>query len=146
MKIQLTATVEGGKVKWNHPALAVNAFKQFEGKRVTITVEKWKRKRSYLQNAYYHGVVIELLYAQFKDFGEHVDRETVHEMLKAKFLPRELIGTGGEIIGTYSGSTASLSTVEFIEYVERIQQWAAETFGLVIPDPNEDLIHNTTQQ
>ena len=34
-------------------------------------------------------------------------------------------------------STTQLSTVEMNEYWEKIQQFAAEKLGLVIPDPNQ---------
>ena len=35
------------------------------------------------------------------------------------------------------GNTPKLNTVEFNEYVEKIQIWAASEYGVVIPDPNE---------
>ena len=61
-------------------------------------------------------------------------------MLRKEFLQRELIGPGGEVIGTYSESTAKLSTLEFMNYIADIQQWASEKYGVVIPDPVKERI------
>lgn len=139
MKHTLVASVKDGKVQYEHPELVKRVIQSFEGKRIIISVEKWVNKRSYLQNRYYWGTVVELLYVAFRDFGEDVSRETVHEMLKAKFLERTMTDkNSGEIIGHYSGSTADLTTVEFMEYVERIQMWAMQTFEINIPEPDKE--------
>ena len=135
MKHLLSGIVGERKIKWDNPGLATNIIQSFDGKRVSVEIELFKRKRSYLQNAYYWGVVIEMLYATFRAVGDQFGREQVHEMLRKEFLQRELIGPGGEVIGTYSESTAKLSTLEFMNYIADIQQWASEKYGVVIPDP-----------
>jgi len=140
-KIELSAKVEAGKVKWKLAGLAKNTFAQFEGKAITITVELEKRKRSYLQNNYWWGVVIEIVYATFREFGERVSKADCHEMLKLKFLQGELVDPKtGELIGTFARSSATLSTVEFMDFIAQVQQWMAEQFGTIIPDPNESMI------
>jgi len=35
--------------------------------------------------------------------------------------------------------TSELATEEFMEYIEHVKQFAAETLDIYIPDPNEQL-------
>lgn len=54
------------------------------------------------------------------------DVEEAHDILKLKFLKH-----------TGKTSTTGLTTLEFKNYLERIQRWAAQELGCSIPDPNE---------
>jgi len=100
-----------------------------DGSFVSITIKKWKKKRSDLQNRYYWGVVIPIL-SEFCGY----ESDEMHEALKWKFLrvPASLDRT----LETVS-STAMLSTTEFIEYIDAIKRWAAIEYHVVIPDPDE---------
>lgn len=111
-------------------------FKQYlaglNDKRVQVTVEKIKHKRTNNQNQYYWGVVVKLI-------AQHTghDPEQIHELLKMKFSPRwhflePMVGTPG--IPT---STTRLDTLEFVEYTEKCRMWANEFLGLNIPLPGE---------
>lgn len=142
----LTAKVVGGQLLWNDAREAVRILSAFEGHEVSVPLSRLRKTRSYLQNRYYWGVVIELLFAAFYECGYRTTREEVHEMLKLRFLLREILSPGGEIIGHFVGSTAKLSTIEFMDYVARIQEWALETFTLIIPDPNEQLIEHDNEK
>jgi hypothetical protein len=64
------------------------------------------------------------------------DPETVHEFLKAKFLPkRETIIKDEKL--TLPGCTHDLNKDNFFtDFVDPIRAWYAE-FGGIIPDPNE---------
>jgi hypothetical protein len=112
-----------------------NTYQYFEGCPVWVTIEKARNKRSNPQNAYLWGVCYKLI----SDFtGYEIDE--VHEICKAKFLPseRELVNKDtGEIEKvTIGASTRKLTTVEFCEYIEKIQRFFAQ-LGCQIPDPNE---------
>lgn len=113
------------------------ALQGMEGKRVQLTLKEIKRRRSNNQNAYYWGVAIPAITAMFREAGNYVDDEEVHEFLKLRVgkLSRVLVMPDGEIIKTL-GSTAALTTMEFEAYVERVRAWAAE-MGCPIPLPNE---------
>lgn len=140
-KLQYTGAVKDGKLTLTAPILFKNEIRVYEGKEVRLTLERDSKKRSYLQNSYYWGLVIEVIYATFKDFGEEVTRISVHEMLKAKFLEKHIVDKRGEIIGTYSGSTADLSTRQFTdEYIESICRWFVQAFGISIPPPDRDKV------
>lgn len=93
---------------------------------VAVVVKRYERIRSLPQNKYYWAVIVAML-------AEHCgyDRQEMHESLKAQFLSFHDPDTGLLRIG----STTRLSTIKFIAYNERIKRWAAEFFGLYIPDP-----------
>lgn len=134
-------TIRNGRVQFaNRRAFdsAVSGLR--DGLEVEITVKALRATRSVQQNRFYFGTVIHLL-SEYT--GYSVDE--MHEFLKAKFLPKHLAVTNGNgaivdhlVIG---GSTRKLNTVEFNEYIAQIQQWAAETVGVYIPDPNEVEAH-----
>lgn len=102
---------------------------------VRITVERIHATRSIQQSRWYWGVIVEQI-------AEHTGYtpDEVHEILKAKFIPKRLAvaGGNGEIVDEFviGGSTAQMNKVEFGEYCEVIRRWAAEELGIVIPDPD----------
>jgi len=105
-------------------------LQKLEGQEIDLTIEKWQDQRSMQQNRYYWGVVVKII---SDDTGNNP--ETVHEFLKAKFLPaRETIIKGEKRI--LAGCTHDLSKDNFFaDYIDPIRTWYAE-FGY-IPDPNE---------
>jgi len=113
------------------------ALRMFEGKKVTIRMERFSKKRSMPQNRYYWGVIVELIYRQLVSDGWEVSKEDVHEMLKVKFAIKEIFNEAtGEVMQSIR-STTEMSTTEFDSYNETCKKWAAETLDLYIPDPNE---------
>ena len=108
------------------------------GTQVEIAVTRLYATRSIKQNRWYWGVCVELL-SEHTGYGP----EEMHDILKAKFLPKRLaVSNGnGRIVDSFviGGSTRELNTVEFKDYTERVQQWAAEDLGVVIPDPEPEL-------
>ncbi len=115
--------------------LAVSELR--EGWELEVTVKRRRAARSLLQNAYYWGVVVEML-------SEHTGytADEIHDFLKAKFIPKRLaVCDGNGVIQdevVLGGSTREMNKVEFGEYVEAIQIWAAESLDVVIPDPNTE--------
>jgi hypothetical protein len=111
------------------------ALLAFEGKEFQITIEKKKKSRSLNQNGYYHAVVVPMVRQGLIDIGTKLTREETHEILKMKFLKKEVVlEETGEILN-YTGSSAELTTTQFMDYIAEIQQWAAEFLNIVIPDP-----------
>lgn len=108
-------------------------------KEVTIEVKRKTRKRSNSQNAYYHACIIPILRAAFKDIGHNLSNEEVHLFLKTKFLKQTIANENGEYLGEKIGSTADLTTTQFMEYILEIQQFAAECLNVNLPSPNEQV-------
>jgi hypothetical protein len=133
--ITTTFSVKGGRFEMRNRKAVIARLARMKDCEGVITFEPRKAARSVLQNRYYWGVVVDLL-------SDHTgfSPEELHEILKAKFLPKKLAvcDGNGEVQGEFviGGSTAKLNKLEFGEYVERIRQWAAESLDVVIPDPD----------
>lgn len=113
------------------------------GKHVKITIEP-KSKRSNPQNSYFHGVVIPIVKAHLLDLGwkEAKSNEWVKNYIKYNCLVIENHNEDtGETIKTL-GETSGLTKGEFMDFIADVQRWAAESLGLYIPDPNEQVVIN----
>lgn len=110
------------------------------GKAVRIVISPYKKRRSTNQNAYYWAVVIPPILAMFREAGNNVDAEDVHEFLKENVgkLRQVFVTPDGEVLSG-TGSTARLTTMEMEVYLEKVRAWAAE-FDLAIPLPNETVL------
>lgn len=101
---------------------------------VVVIVRPASRPRSLAQNAFYWGACIAAV-------SEHTGYtpDEVHELAKQLFLPQHvaIADLNGEIVAdrVVGGSTSRLSTADMHEFTERFRRWAAETVGVVIPDP-----------
>lgn len=111
------------------------------GERVTLTIDKFKDRRSVRANAYYWGVVLKLI----AEHSGHTPQD-LHDALSEKFAPgeqkqMEFVNTfTGEIeeLTTDSRRTSKLSMHDFYEYVEHVRVWASEWMGVETPDPDPD--------
>jgi hypothetical protein len=112
----------------------LEAISKMDGKRLVLMVKEQKRKQSQNQNAHYWGVVVAAVTQMFRDAGNYVDAEDVHEFLKLRVgkLSRNIVTPDGEVIKSL-GSTAKLSTQEFEVYLERITSLVAYTGSLSGP-------------
>lgn len=122
--------IEKGKKIYDNPNRYLVQLSKLEGKRFEETLRQEKSKRSLDQNAYYWGVVVEILRDHFG--YETYEAEEVHDGLKLIFLrihEREGLET--------MRSTTKLSTVEFEDYLEKIRRWAIKEHNCRIPLPNE---------
>lgn len=115
-----------------------DAIAAFQGKTLVITVKVYKSKRSLKQNAYYWSVVVPAVTEFFREHGNYVDNNDVHEFLKLRVgkIAQNIV-IDGEVFRSL-GSTAKLTTTEFEDYQERIRAWAAG-YGVMIPLPNETI-------
>lgn len=132
-----SASVQRGRLHLHNRRAFDDQVRQFrEGAQVEIAVTIRRASRSVAANAWYWGVIIQVI-------SEHTGYtpDEVHEFLKAKFIPKRLaIANGnGEVVDEYvlGGSTRKMNTIEFSEYCTQIQQWAAETLDCYIPSPDE---------
>lgn len=144
MKHTICSKVENGKLIRNRKQLN-DVVGSFEGKEILITVEKAKKQRSNQQNRYYWGACLPLVQQGLKEAtGELRSVESIHyNILLKMFAPvNEIVNTQtGEVI-TESISSSEMGTVQFMEYIQEIQKWAAEFLGIDIPSPNEETTLN----
>lgn len=139
MKIEIITSILSNKFKRNRN-LVLKAIQHFEGKDVMITFSKPKKSRSNNQNAYYWGVVINLIQEGLLDAtGELRSSNDIHyNILLPLFAPiNEIINKDtGEVLNERITSSG-MTTTQFMEYILEIQKWAAEFLCIDIPSPNE---------
>ena len=118
-KMKMLDHVRAGLKRW------MATFK--EGTKVDVVIRKHRKKRTNLQNSYYWGVVLLIL---SNEFG--YETEEMHMVLREKFLR---IHDDKHPDFVIAKSTTKLSTIEFSEYIDKIQRWAAVEHQTYIPDP-----------
>lgn len=144
MQIKIISNVAGGILKRNRN-LIIEAVKSFEGQAIEIVFRKPTKKRSNPQNAFYYGVVIPIVNNALREAGTVLTLDDTHEILKLKFL-KETISVNeetGEMLERIK-STTELTTGQFCDFIKQIQIFAAEYFGVIVPDPNENLTLDLT--
>ena len=130
-----TGRVTDGKLQLRNRRAFEAAMPAFNEREVIVRIERARATRSLNQNAWYWAGIIGTL-------SEHTGftPDEMHEVLKAKFLPKKLAVTdaNGEIHGEFviGGTTTRLDKLEFGEYCEAIRRWAAEDLNVNIPDPS----------
>lgn len=127
----IVAPVFNGKPQFTQEQRKIldSEFQKREGKEVRIEVYPHFKGRSNNQNRYLFGVVYVYIMA-----CTGYAKDEVHEAMSKKFLPKKHLQFGEDEI-EIDGSTANLTTVEFIEYHDNIRRWAAEFLQCDIPDP-----------
>lgn len=137
-KLEYTGQVKDGKLHIRNRAMFDREISQFKDCELEITIEKKRSKRSIYQNRYYFGVCVSLIQERFKELGTDCSKEDVHCFLRSKFLFNEAISEHGEVF-QIPRSTTDLTKSEFMDYIAKIQQFAAETLDIFIPEPNSQL-------
>ena len=113
-------------------ALAAYVRAHFKNSPVEVVIRKRFRKRSNRANAYYWGVVIAEI-ASCAGYRK-ADAYQLHDALAFKFLPLPNCPITGS---PRRQRTPETDTAEFAAYVDTVIQWAAETWGVVIPEPTQ---------
>lgn len=130
MKLEYYSNVKDGQLQKNVRELIGKEIKHFEGKRVHLTIEKLKSKRSSAQNRLFHlyvGILSKELGYEF---------EEMKDILKFKFLRRErVIERTGEIV-EYLEHTSKLNKTDFADMTTSVIRFGAE-LGIVLPLPGE---------
>lgn len=134
-KTEAHGYVEDGKLHILNRRRLDQDLKDFKPCDVLIVIKK-RGKRSLPQNAYYWGVIIKEIQIRLKELGSEFDADDIHEYLKVKFNPAQIITPQGELL-EIGKTTTELNKDEFSEYVERIREWASVTLDINIPDPGE---------
>ena len=111
----------------------------YKKQRITITIEKFKSKRSDQQNRYLHA-----LFTIFKNelnaLGNEFSMQQVKDLCKLKFAKVEMINTQtGEVMGERIKGTSEMNKTELNEFIENIIRWGAEYFSITLPYPSENL-------
>lgn len=99
-----------------------------------------KRQRSLSQNAYFHGVVLPLVFEGLRDAGfDDVDDEETAKMVVKNLFAKKWIHNADGVGIEYVQDTHKMTTVEFSEFIDKIIKFGVEFLGIQIPYPNEYL-------
>lgn len=122
------AQIENGVLTHLDREAFTNYLKTLNGL-VKIEVKPHKKIRSLNQNAYYHGVVLQII---SEDTG-HTPEE-LHDVFRKMFLSHTTKKVFGLTLD-HLATTTDLTTVEFMNYIDRITALVGEA-GITIPPPS----------
>ena len=100
----------------------------------SIEIKQHREQRSVSQNRYYFGVIIKILSEELGYFPDEV-----HEFLKQKFRPKELVVKATGESFKVGRSTTDDDTWDAEQYYEQIRIWASTELDILIPLPNQIL-------
>lgn len=113
-------------------------FKQTCDGLYRIEVKKIRKPRSNDQNGWLWGCIYPMLLDALLEAGwEFVSVEQVHEFFKAQISQDKVVNKHtGEIV-EFPSSTATMDTVQFSTYCEKLREYGREFLGIEIPDPDK---------
>lgn len=103
-----------------------------------VTIKKVRKPRSNDQNGYLWGCVYPLMLRGLINAGWEFTNDTqVHEYFKKLFTSEQVVNRDtGEII-EFPASTASMDTLTFKTYTDKLREYALEFLGMDIPEPDK---------
>jgi hypothetical protein len=137
--LEIPFTPQDGKPPASVLHRLLDAISRAGDKRLVLTLKEQKKRRSLLQNAMYWGYIVPPITAMFRENGNMVDDEDVHDFLKMRVgkLAQIFVTPDGEVLKGL-GSTAKLSTTEFSNYIECVKAWGAQ-YGVQFPPPDKGI-------
>lgn len=140
-KIQYTAIKEDNKAFRivNKPLLEKELNLLPKG-RYTLTIEKYKKKKSNPQLGYYYACVLPLFLQGAIDQGwEITSTDECDIWLKSMFGNKDLINKHTGQIVSIPSLKRDMTTTEFSTFTNQVRDYAAEYLGVVIPDPEVNI-------
>lgn len=143
-RAKFSGHVKGGKTYIDNRGMFDLFMRTLEGKNFNLEVWQAGRKRSSPENRYFHSVICQYMGDIFYNLTAEpeylTDKERVKDLLKVKFLSRNIVNPDtGEIVATKVLKTSELSMNEMENFMQSIRDWAARDFGVIIPLPNENV-------
>lgn len=140
--ISINTRIEDGRFRRN-TNLIKQAVQKFEGKEVEITIKRKYKQRSLPQNAFYWGVTIPIFQVLISEtWGEIKSTEEIHEILKSQCNYEEKPNPKTGEVMKIPKSTTELTTAGWLEYEQKMKQFALDFFNATLPEPNEQLTMN----
>lgn len=112
-------------------------FKQALDGMYQMEVKVVRKPRTNDQNGWLWGCIYPMLLDALLDAGwDFVSVEQVHEFFKAQMTADKVVNKHtGEII-SFPTSTATMDTVTFSTYCDKLREYGREYLGIEIPDPD----------
>ncbi|TYP71517.1 hypothetical protein [Aquimarina intermedia] len=147
-KIEVETSVLNGKLIKNRDFI-IEGIEAFEGKDITLILQRIFKKRSNRQNNYYFGVIVEHWKNLLREeWGEILSPDEVHEFLKVNLSYEDLADeetgeimlnpiTGNPIRKTKSTTKNSTWTQEEYHKACRDLAWNMFEYQIPLPDPEK---------
>jgi hypothetical protein len=133
LKFTYFTSVKDGRLQKHITNAIRNDLSTFEGKRIVITISKAKSQRTVLQNSLYWVYVTMIA----NELG--YDKNEMHEVIKFKFMKCEKVNEKTGEVMQYLKSTTDLSKMDFVDLINDLQRWSAESLGIVLPEPGQQI-------
>lgn len=136
-EVTATGVLHAGKLRLDDKDGFAEELASMKDGSIVLTVEHGTAKaiRSVRANRYYYGVVLRAI----EQYTEQ-DKDDIHDFMCDRFLHHKVFlvnrETGEAEERDVAGRSSKLPPDEFCDFVERVRVFAAEFFGLRIPDPD----------
>ncbi len=130
INIKHPGTFKDGKFIPDNPDQLKRDILSMDGKKGYLVCMPYKKMKSNQQQKYYFAVIVKML-------GEYwgYSIEEAHQAISMEHLKYKLNDKALPLIK--STKLSEWSTDEWERYTEFLRIWAANTFGVVIPNPDE---------
>jgi len=123
--------VEDGLPIFDDVQMFNKAIKGLKGEKYYMLIKPYRKKKSYAQQKFYFGTIVPMI---ADAMGEPPERR----MKVHKYLCKELLTVkDGQLEYVESTKLDRWTTVEWNLYMERLQRWGVEFWGINLPEPNE---------
>lgn len=140
-------TVRRGRVMLSPPIAAdrdAYMSKIKDGTAVVISVKRVSKGKSSAQLRYYFGLVVRTILEAFEDRGWDVSTFCPHLPLRpgakvsVHMLQDMLYAAAGDVgeNGGEKKTLSQMSSAEATEFIERVRDFAATVWDIVVPDPD----------
>lgn len=114
-----------------------------------LEITRVRKPRTMDQNGWLWGCIYPMLLDALLDAGwEFTNCEEVHEYFKNMLTAKQVVNKYTAEVVTFPGSTATMDTVAFSSYCEKLREYGSEYLGIDIPDPDKywrEIAQNTNK-
>ena len=121
-------------LRMNQPkdkATVISYIEKLPDQQYIVTIEKKKVKRTVPQNKLYWLWINCIA----KETGNEAN--DLHDYFGDKWLPKDQVQMFNNELHVRQRSTTQLTTVQFKEYLDKIQMFASAELGLILPNPED---------
>lgn len=142
-KTKLKAKVVKGNIIYKDNALYYLSTSKFDGENVIVTIEKNNLPISKDLYAFYFGIIIRKECMSSNAFKTYYDEQEIHKMFQSKLRSyiRCVQTPKGTITERIVEDVLQYDTPAFVEYLEDLKWYLESTFGIIIKDYDDYIIH-----
>ena len=134
--LKVVGAVCGGRLDAPASQRLRDAIARFDGRKLVIALQEWKKPRSIQQNAYWFAVLNEHVVPLFRATGSDWDDYKIHcHVMRKLGYEQTLICPDGSMERVRDESS-NFTADQWEEYMHRARSLLAG-YGIMVPEPNE---------